>query len=66
MIGKHFNKEYTTRNVLAAKIRWYWQHQNMTSVSKIYFSQLAKYPPVDLSGELDMINEVCWQTIPVF
>jgi thioredoxin-related protein len=62
MIGKYFNNDYTTRNVLAAKIRWYWQHENMSSVSKTYFKQLAKYPPVDLAREVGMINEVCWQT----
>lgn len=62
MISKHFSQDYVARNVFTAKISWYWKHQNMEGVAKTYFSQLAKYPPIDLVKEYDMINEICWQT----
>jgi thioredoxin-related protein len=62
MIREHFSEEFSTRNVFAAKIRWYWKHENMAGVSRTYFNQLEKYPPVDFTKENDMINEMCWRT----
>jgi thioredoxin-related protein len=62
MIRKHFSKEYTIRNVLLAKRRWYGQHQNMASLVKTYFYQLDKYPPVDLTREFALINQRAWDT----
>jgi tetratricopeptide (TPR) repeat protein len=62
MIGEHFDKEYTERNVYKAKLRWYSQHQNEKSVPKTYFSYLDKFPPQDLRKEYESINQHCWNT----
>lgn len=62
MISEYFTEGYAIKNVFTAKIRWYWKHQNMEDVSRTYFAQLDKYPPLDLAKEFRMVNQICWQT----
>lgn len=48
MIRRYFNKDYATRNVLTARMRWYEQHQNRVAALKVYFARLAEWPPAKL------------------
>jgi hypothetical protein len=61
MIRKYFNKDYATRNVLTARMRWYNQHQNFTEAAKMYFTKLDKWPPEKLADEMSSINQYAWQ-----
>jgi thioredoxin-related protein len=62
MISKKFNKDYVTRNVLKARMFWYLKHHNMEAASRMYFTELDKYPPSNLSTERITLNEFAWQT----
>jgi thioredoxin-related protein len=61
MIRKYFNKEYSERNVLMARMRWYQQHQNIAGASKVYFDRLDKWPPSypDVRSQ-NQTNEFAW------
>lgn len=65
MIREYFSEDITTKSVSKAKMSWYAQHQNMTSYSKTFFSQLDKSPPNDfdrVTMEMDIINQRAWET----
>ena len=59
MVRKYFNSDYAARNVLTARMRWYEQHQNRVGALKIYFTRLAKWPPVKLKYGT---NDFAWHT----
>jgi len=61
MIRKSFNNNYTKRNLLTAKMRWYRQHQNMVGLAKTTFKRLDKFPPERFDAStVHTINELNW------
>lgn len=51
MLEKKYDKETVERNVLAAKLRWYGQHQNKAAYVQCKYEQLRKFTP-----DLEHIN----------
>ncbi|MCS3800132.1 thioredoxin family protein [Niastella sp. OAS944] len=62
-IRKKYNKMYSDKNLLEAKIKWYERHKNYNAATKLKLKKMENEPP-DLNNPNSKwdINSVAWNT----